>query len=145
MLSRFLFLYSVEYFRDAATEWMQAAADEKAARPESHPKRLLFLAALPPVDSTKERLGSSRQSRPYLSAASRNTAESDAAGQWPLSKKARRKASRRSLAGSLRCSAVAGLVVATWFPEIGSDTTPAKTAKPFENSFRIENTSFQEF
>src|SRR5579862_38157 len=136
MLSRFLFLYSVEYFRDAATEWMQAAADEKAARPESHPKKVVFLAALPPVDSTKERLGRRRQSKPYASETSRNTGESSAAGQWPCSKKARRKPSRGSLLGSGRCSAVAGLE-AVCGAEPGMETTPAKTAKPFESSLRI--------
>src|SRR5271166_5666151 len=116
---------------------MPAAADENAARPESQPKRLLFLAALPPEVSTKERLGSRRQSRAYMSAASRKTGESLAAGQLPCWKKVRRKASRGSLAGSLRCSAVAGLAESAGVPATGRATTPAKTAKPLESSFRI--------
>ena len=60
-----------------------------------------------------------------------------AAGQLPCSKKVRRKASRGSLAGSLRCSAVAGFADSAWVPATGRETTPAKTAKPFESSFRI--------
>src|SRR5580700_11885481 len=101
---------------------MPAAADENAARPESHPKRLLFLAAFPPEVSTKERLGSRRQSRAYISAAVRKTGESLAAGQLPCSKNARRKASRRSLAGSLRCSAVVGLADSARVPATGRET-----------------------
>src|SRR5277367_4545447 len=124
---------------------MPAAADENAARPESHPKRLLFLAALPPDVSTKERLGSRRQSRAYISAASRNIGESSAAGQLPCAKKARRKASRESLAGSWRCSAAVGFVESAWVPGVGRETTPANIAKPFESIFRIEITSFLKF
>src|SRR5580704_17842644 len=115
---------------------MQAAADEKPARPESHPKRLLFGAALPPEDSTMERLGSRRQSSAYLSEASRNTRERSATGQWPRLKNERREARRGSFAGSLRCSA-AGFWEAEWLPDTGMATTPAKTAKPFESSLRI--------
>src|SRR5580658_7264046 len=124
---------------------MPAAAEENAARPESHPKRLLFLAALPPEVSTKDRLGRRRQSRAYISAASRNMGESSAAGQLPCAKKARRKARRESLAGSLRCSAVVGFADSAWVPGAGRETTPAKTAKPFESSFRISSISFLKF
>src|SRR5450755_3329815 len=123
---------------------MPAAADENTARPESQPNILLFLAAFPPVDSINERLGSRRQSRALVSAASRNVEESLAAGQLPRSKKVRRKASRGSLMDSLRCLLVAGLAASAWLPATGRDTTPAKIAKPFENRFRISKfTSFQ--
>ena len=53
------------------TAWMLSVGVENWARPESQPNKLLFKACLPPVDSIKERLGRSRQSSAYPSAASK--------------------------------------------------------------------------
>src|ERR1039457_7535213 len=103
---------------------MPAAADENTARPESQPNILLFLAAFPPIYSINERLGSRRQSRALVSAASRNVEESLAAGQLPRSKKVRRKARRGSFVGLLRWLFVGGLGGSAGRPPSGRGAKP---------------------
>src|ERR1035441_11056776 len=83
---------------------MPSSAEGKCACPESQPKRLLSRANLPPVDSTKERLGSKRQSSSLWSAASRKAAAYRSAGQSATWKKLRRVSSL----GSLRYSGAGG-------------------------------------
>src|ERR1017187_4923721 len=76
---------------------MPSSAEGKCACPESQPKRLLSRANLPPVDSTKERLGSKRQSSSLWSAASRKAAAYCSAGQSARGEKVRRGSSLGSL------------------------------------------------
>src|ERR1019366_6546690 len=76
---------------------MPSSAVGKWVCPESQPNRLLSRENLPPVDSTKERLGSRRRSSSLRSAASRKAAAYRSAGQSARWKKLRRVSSLGSL------------------------------------------------
>src|SRR6266550_8416351 len=110
---------------------MLALTEVKMALPLSHPNRLLLRAERPPPDSTTERLGSSRQSSLWRSAAFRNSSAKSWAGQ-SMDLKNFFKVSRR---GSLRYSALASGNSAL-VTDTGTVSIPAMT-NPLESSFII--------
>ena len=74
--------------------------------------------------------GANSNPEAYMSAASpRKIQESLAAGQLLCSKKLRRKARRESWAGSLRCSAAAGLAESVWVPWL-REAIPHRQKRP---------------
>src|SRR5436190_10497459 len=112
--------------------------DANSARPQSQPNILLLGAALPPVLSTKEILGSRRQSRALLSASLRNTWERALAGASAAAKNfsssGRRGSGLNAPAGIL---GFWGNLASTVVTIAGTDTIPAKIMAPFDRNFLI--------